>query len=106
MRLFTMACEFGASGTLAGSGVFHGPAAENPLSGCVVSPWTAALDPCGDRPIASTTPTLTIQRAERTDPRTAMSLRYHSSSLPELSEFIAARARSCPDAAGRSPARF
>jgi hypothetical protein len=32
--LYTMAADFGASGTVAGSGVFHGPAGENPLSGC------------------------------------------------------------------------
>jgi hypothetical protein len=31
--LCTTAAEFGASGTFAGSGVFHGPLGENPLSG-------------------------------------------------------------------------
>ena len=31
--LCTMSAEFGASGTFAGSRVFHGPVGENPLSG-------------------------------------------------------------------------
>ena len=47
MRFATIACEFGASGTLSGSGVFHRPVAENPLSGVglTASACAAAADP-------------------------------------------------------------
>src|SRR5581483_891428 len=73
MRLSTIACEFGASGTLAGSGAFHGPVAANPLSGAglTASARTVALDPCADRMIESAAAPLTIQRAERAGRRMA-----------------------------------
>src|SRR6185437_421954 len=73
MRLATIACEFGASGTLAGSGVFHTPVAENPLSGAglTASARAAAADPGAARAIASTAAPLAVQRAARAGRRTA-----------------------------------
>ncbi len=54
--LATTAAEFGASGTSAGSGVFHGPPRANPLSGraarCELPCWPASA---GAAPTASVT---------------------------------------------------
>src|SRR5258708_1218776 len=62
--LDTMAAEFGASGTSAGSGVFHGPRRANPLSGW---PWPRESPCCPAS--AGAPPAVSVKRtAATTDP--------------------------------------